>query len=78
MKRNRIVIDSYVLDCAKKSIATVQMKSSGIVLMNFDVGGEDSVFNREVFTSTLFFEIPNTNQIFFQALKLFEKDYFKK
>ena len=47
---------SLVLDCAQNSIATVQLKSSGLVLMNIDVGGEDSsVFNQEVCTTKLFF-----------------------
>ena len=42
---------SLVLDCAQKSIATVQLKSSGLVLMNIDVGSEDSsTFNQEVCT----------------------------
>ncbi|XP_046638240.1 spermine synthase-like isoform X1 [Daphnia pulicaria] len=39
---------SLVLDCAQKSIATVQLKSSGLILMNIDIGGEDSsAFNQE-------------------------------
>ncbi len=40
---------TVVVDCALKSIATIQLKCSGLVLVNIDVGGEDSsTFNHEV------------------------------
>lgn len=42
---------TVVVDCALKSIATIQLKCSGLVLVNIDVGGEDSsTFNHEVCT----------------------------
>ena len=40
---------TVVVDCALKSIATIQLKCSGLLLLNIDVGEEDSsTFNHEV------------------------------
>lgn len=40
---------NVVLDCDMKSIVTLQLKSSGLVLMNIDIDGQHySTFNQEV------------------------------
>lgn len=47
---------SVVIDCALKSLATIQLKHSGLVLLNIDIGGEDSSsFNQEVSSSIFLF-----------------------
>lgn len=48
-RRERDQTVSLVIDCAQKSLATIQLKHSGLVLFNIDVEGEDSsTFNQEV------------------------------
>lgn len=40
---------NVILDCDMKSIVTLQLKSSGLVLMNIDIDGQhSSTFNQEV------------------------------